>query len=172
MDLIKIGRFIAERRKTQGFTQARLAEMLGITDRAVSKWERGLSLPDASIMLELCRLLGISVNDLLCGEVVCVEYRNEQAEKNLLEMIRQKEEAGKQAQSKRLQIGSGDRSERIRTYNFPQSRVTDHRFGISVFDLNGLMEGDLDQLLDLLLEEQGKRNLEEILSGKGKGRKE
>ena len=86
--------------------------------------------------------------------------------------IRQKEEAGKQAQSKRLQIGSGDRSERIRTYNFPQSRVTDHRFGISVFDLNGLMEGDLDQLLDLLLEEQGKRNLEEILSGKGKGRKE
>ena len=80
--------------------------------------------------------------------------------------IRQREENSRQAQSKRLQIGSGDRSERIRTYNFPQSRVTDHRFGISVFDLNGLMEGNLDLLLDLLLEEQGKRNLEEILSGK------
>lgn len=93
MDLVKIGRFIAGCRKAQGLTQAQLAEMLGITDRAVSKWENGRSLPDSSIMLELCRILQISVNDLLCGEVVTVEQRNEQAEKNLLEMVRQKEES-------------------------------------------------------------------------------
>lgn len=65
MDQIKIGRFIAEKRKEQKMTQVQLAEKLGITDRAVSKWETGKSLPDASIMLELCGLLGITVNDLL-----------------------------------------------------------------------------------------------------------
>lgn len=106
MDLVKIGRFIAERRKAQNLTQAKLAEGLGITDRAVSKWERGLSLPDASIMLELCRLLQISVNDLLCGEVVDVEHRNEQTEKNLLEMIRQKEEADRQLLTAEIYIGA------------------------------------------------------------------
>ena len=105
MDLVKIGRFIAERRKAQGLTQARLAELLGITDRAVSKWENGKSRPDASIMLELCRILQISVNDLLCGEVVCVEHRNEQTEKNLLEMVRQKEEADRQLLTAEIYIG-------------------------------------------------------------------
>jgi len=105
MDLVKIGRFIAERRKAHGLTQAKLAEMLDITDRAVSKWERGLSLPDASIMLELCRILQISVNDLLCGEVVEVEHRNEQTEKNLLEMIRQKEEADRHLLTAEIYIG-------------------------------------------------------------------
>lgn len=105
MDMMKIGRFIAERRKGQGLTQAKLAEMLGITDRAVSKWERGLSLPDSSIMLELCRILQISVNDLLCGEVVEVEHRNEQTEKNLMEMIRQKEAADRRLLNAEIYIG-------------------------------------------------------------------
>ena len=105
MDLVKVGRFIAERRKTQGLTQARLAEMLGITDRAVSKWENGRSLPDSSIMLELCRILEISVNDLLCGEAVAVEYRNEQTEKNLLEMVRAKEEADRHLLTAEIYIG-------------------------------------------------------------------
>ena len=105
MDMVKIGRFIAERRKAQKLTQARLAEMLGITDRAVSKWERGLSLPDSSIMLELCRILQISVNDLLCGEVVIMEHRNEQTEKNLLEIIRQKEEADRHLLTAEIYIG-------------------------------------------------------------------
>ena len=62
MDQLKIGKFISERRKAQGMTQMQLAENLGITDRAVSKWETGRSLPDASIMLDLCAVLGISVN--------------------------------------------------------------------------------------------------------------
>lgn len=76
-------------------TQAQLAEKLGITDRAVSKWETGRSMPDVSLMLELCSLLGITVNDLLCGEVVSMEKINETTEKNLLEMAGQKEAADK-----------------------------------------------------------------------------
>ena len=95
MDQLKIGKFISEKRKSKGMTQAQLAEKLGITDRAVSKWETGKSMPDVSLMLELCSLLGITVNDLLCGEVVSMENYNEKAEKNLLEMASQKEEADK-----------------------------------------------------------------------------
>ena len=68
MDQDKIGKFIAECRKEKSFTQAALAEQLGITDRAVSKWERGKNMPDLSIMPDLCELLGISVNELLTGE--------------------------------------------------------------------------------------------------------
>ena len=105
MDQIKIGKFIAEKRKEQGLTQMRLAEKLGITDRAVSKWETGKSLPDASIMLELCELLKISVNDLLCGEVVSMEKYNEQTEKNLIEMVRQKEQADKKMLTFEIVLG-------------------------------------------------------------------
>ena len=93
MDQIKIGRFIAERRKANNLTQAQLAERLGITDRAVSKWENGRAMPDSSIMLALCRELKISVNDLLCGEVVSMENYNEKLEQQLLEAVKQKEEA-------------------------------------------------------------------------------
>ncbi len=95
MDQLKIGKFISEKRKAKGMTQAQLAEKLGITDRAVSKWETGRSMPDVSLMLELCSLLGITVNDLLCGEVVSMEKINETTEKNLLEMAGQKEAADK-----------------------------------------------------------------------------
>ena len=93
MDQIKIGKFIAERRKMKSLTQAQLAEKLNITDRAVSKWENGRSLPDSSIMLELCDILEITVNDLLCGEVVVVEKYDKNLEKNLLEMMKEKEKA-------------------------------------------------------------------------------
>ncbi|MBQ6067222.1 MAG: helix-turn-helix domain-containing protein [Clostridia bacterium] len=96
MDQIKIGKFIASRRKEQGLTQAALAEKLGISDRAVSKWETGKSLPDSGIMLELCGLLKINVNELLSGERIMVESYDKQAEKNLLEMKRQVEEKNKQ----------------------------------------------------------------------------
>ncbi len=92
MDQIKIGKFIAECRKNAKLTQMQLAEKLDITDRAVSKWETGKAMPDSSIMLELCDVLGISVNDLLCGEVVTVDNYNKELESNLLEMIKQKEE--------------------------------------------------------------------------------
>ncbi len=105
MDQLKIGRFIAERRKKAGLTQMQLAEKLNITDRAISKWETGKSLPDSSIMLELCDVLGISVNDLLCGEVVTMENYNKETENNLLEMIRQKEVSDKRLLSAEVFIG-------------------------------------------------------------------
>ena len=105
MNQIKIGRFIAERRKEQKLTQMQLAEKLGITDRAVSKWETRKSLPDASIMIELCGLLKITVNDLLSGEVVSMNNYNEKSEKNLLEMIKQKEQADKRLLSLEIVIG-------------------------------------------------------------------
>ena len=91
IEQVKIGKFIASKRKEQGLTQLQLAEKLGITDRAVSKWETGKSLPDASLMPELCKLLKITINDLLCGEVVSVENYNEKAEKALLEMVKKEE---------------------------------------------------------------------------------
>jgi len=91
MDQIKIGKFIAENRKKNGLTQMQLAEKLNITDRAVSKWENGRAMPDSSIMLALCKELQITVNDLLSGEVVTMEKYNEELEKNLIEMMKQKE---------------------------------------------------------------------------------
>ena len=93
MDQIKIGKFIAECRKKAGMTQMQLAEKLGVTDRAVSKWETGKSLPDAAIMLDLCAMLHITVNDLLTGEVVSMEDQNKMMEKNLIDAIAAKEAA-------------------------------------------------------------------------------
>jgi len=93
MDQIKIGKFIADRRKQVNLTQMQLAEMLNITDRAVSKWETGKSLPDSSIMLELCSILKITVNDLLSGEVITMDNYNKEMENKLIEMVKQKEES-------------------------------------------------------------------------------
>ena len=105
MDLAKIGKFIAECRKKTNLTQMQLAEKLNITDRAISKWETGKSLPDSSIMLDLCNVLGISVNDLLCGEVVAMDNYNKELENNLLDMIKQKEQADKRLLSVEVFIG-------------------------------------------------------------------
>ncbi len=91
MNQEKIGSFIAVCRKENGFTQAALAEKLGITDRAISKWENGRSLPDPSIMLELCELLHININELLTGERLDMKDYKEMAEKNLVELARQEE---------------------------------------------------------------------------------
>lgn len=96
MDQIKIGKFITSCRKEQQMTQAALAEKLGISDRAVSKWETGKSLPDSGIMLELCELLKINVNELLTGEKIMVEKYDELAEQNLLNMRREIEEKNRQ----------------------------------------------------------------------------
>lgn len=94
MNLIKIGQFIAKCRKEVNLTQKQLAEKLNITDRAVSKWENGKSLPDSSIMLDLCDILQININDLLKGEIVMDNYDKE-LEKRLLEVIKEKEEKDK-----------------------------------------------------------------------------
>lgn len=105
MDQVKIGKFIAECRKKQNITQMQLAEKLGITDRAVSKWETGRSLPDSAIMLELCRILEITVNDLLSGEVVIMEDYNKEMESKLIEMVRQKEASDKRMLALEIFIG-------------------------------------------------------------------
>ena len=91
MDLIKIGKFIADSRKVKGLTQEQLAEKLYITDRAVSKWERGLSLPDADKMLDLCNILGISVNELFNGEVIDMKNYEKKTDELLVEMAKQDE---------------------------------------------------------------------------------
>ena len=105
MDQIKIGKFIAECRKKNNLTQAQLAEKLFISDRAISKWENGKSMPDSSIMLALCKELKITVNDLLNGEIVSMENYNEQTEKRLIEMVKEKEQADKQLLRLEIVIG-------------------------------------------------------------------
>lgn len=96
MDQIKIGNFIQEKRKEKNITQLELAERLGVTDRAVSKWENGICLPDAGTMPELCSILDISINDLFSGEEVDMKNNEKKLEENLLEMTKAKEERDKQ----------------------------------------------------------------------------
>ena len=91
MDQIKIGKFIAERRKNKNLTQLQLAEKLNITDRAISKWETGKGMPDSSIMMELCKELDISVNELLSGELINMNNYNRKLDENLIKLQRQKE---------------------------------------------------------------------------------
>ena len=95
MNQIKIGRFIAECRKKANLTQRQLAEKLGITDKAISKWERGVAMPDTSIMLELCDILCISVNELLNGEKINMENSNQKNEQLLLDMAKELEKKNK-----------------------------------------------------------------------------
>ena len=93
MNQIKIGEFIASQRKKKNLTQAALADKLGITDRAVSKWERGKGLPDVSLMLDLCNVFGITVNELLCGEIMDMD--NNKNEDLLLDMAKELEQKNK-----------------------------------------------------------------------------
>ena len=94
MDLVKIGKFIVERRKELNLTQLDIADKLSITDRAVSKWENGKALPDASLMLDLCSILQINVNDLLNGEIVTMDEKQKNDEL-LLEMVKEKQNVDK-----------------------------------------------------------------------------
>ena len=95
MNQIKIGRFIAECRKKVNLTQMQLAEKLGITDKAISKWERGIAMPDSSIMLELCDILSISVNELLSGEKINMENNIQKSEQLFLDMAKELEKKNK-----------------------------------------------------------------------------
>ena len=92
MDQIKIGSFIAEIRKQQNMTQRQLADELSISNKTVSKWERGKGLPEVSLMLPLCKILGITVNDLLTGERVSEDNYKKSAEKNLMHLMKENEE--------------------------------------------------------------------------------
>jgi transcriptional regulator with XRE-family HTH domain/DNA-directed RNA polymerase subunit RPC12/RpoP len=95
MNQLKIGKFIADCRKQKNLTQMQLAEKLNITDKAISKWERGIAMPDSSIMLELCDILGISVNELLSGEKIDRENNARENERILLEMTQELEQKNK-----------------------------------------------------------------------------
>ena len=88
MDLIKIGKYIASKRKSLGMTQKQLAEKLGMSDKSVSKWERGVCLPDVSVYKELCSILGISLNEFLAGEDIAQENLIQKSETNIIEVIK------------------------------------------------------------------------------------
>lgn len=87
MNQIKIGAFISERRKAKGWTQSQLAEKLEITDKAVSKWETGRSMPDLSLFLPLCTLLEVTLNELFAGECIAEEKLKEKADEVLMDVI-------------------------------------------------------------------------------------
>ena len=84
MDQIKTGKFIAEMRKEQNMTQRQLADALLISDKTVSKWECGKGLPEVSLMLPLCDILKITVNDLLSGRRVSEGEYKMKAEENIM----------------------------------------------------------------------------------------
>lgn len=105
MDLIKIGNFISSKRKEKNITQSDLAEKLNVSDRAVSKWENGICLPDASNMSVLCEILDITINDLFSGEVVDMKDNKKKLEQNLLEMTKAKEESDKKLLNLEILIG-------------------------------------------------------------------
>ena len=92
MDQMRIGKFIAESRKALGLTQRQLADTLDISDKTVSKWECGKGLPEVSLMLPLCRTLGISVNEMLSGERLDEESYKERAEENMMDLIKENAE--------------------------------------------------------------------------------
>ncbi len=87
MNQVKIGAFISERRKAKGWTQSQLAEKLKITDKAVSKWETGRSMPDLSLFMPLCTLLDITLNELFAGECIAEERLKEKADEVLMDVI-------------------------------------------------------------------------------------
>lgn len=95
MDNEKIGLFIAQKRKQIPLTQAELAEKLCLSDRAISKWERGKSLPDASVMVELCSILKISLSELFAGEELSSERKPAALEEGLLALKKENEEYAK-----------------------------------------------------------------------------
>lgn len=88
MDQIKIGKFISSSRKLKEITQENLAIKLGVSKNAVSKWERGLNLPDPSLMQELCSILDITLNELFAGEHLNEKEIKKQAEKNILDLLK------------------------------------------------------------------------------------
>lgn len=104
LDQKKTGRFLAEIRKEHGMTQKELAEQLGVTDKAISKWECGRSMPDNSILMELCQILGMNVNELLSGERLSSDSYNGKAEENMMNLMKVTEE--EKAKSKYTFIGT------------------------------------------------------------------
>lgn len=99
MDLVKIGKYIAGKRKALGMTQKQLAEKLNMSDKSVSKWERGISLPDVSVYMELCEILGISINEFLAGEDIDAENVEKKSEDNIIQVTKDSKKKQKNLKS-------------------------------------------------------------------------
>ena len=99
MDLIKIGTYIAGKRKTLGMTQKQLAEQLGMSDKSVSKWERGICLPDVALYAELCQILGISINEFFAGEDITKEDLMQKSEENIIGVAKESKQKQKRLRS-------------------------------------------------------------------------
>lgn len=93
MDTVKIGKFIADRRKGQKLTQEQLAQKLGVTSKTISRWENGNYMPDISLLKPLSDELGITLNDLISGEKVETQNYQEKLEENIINTISYKEES-------------------------------------------------------------------------------
>lgn len=99
MDLVKIGKYIAGKRKALGMTQKQLAEKLNMSDKSVSKWERGICLPDVSVYMELCEILGISINEFLAGEDIDAENVEKKSEDNIIQVTKESKKKQKNLKS-------------------------------------------------------------------------
>ena len=99
MDLVKIGKYIAWKRKALGMTQKQLAEKLNMSDKSVSKWERGICLPDVSVYMELCEILGISINEFLAGEDIDAENVEKKSEDNIIQVTKDSKKKQKNLKS-------------------------------------------------------------------------
>ena len=99
MDLVKIGKYIAGKRKALGMTQKQLAEKLNMSDKSVSKWERGICLPDVSVYIELCEILGISINEFLAGEDIDAENVEKKSEDNIIQVAKDSKKKQKNLKS-------------------------------------------------------------------------
>lgn len=99
MDLVKIGKYIAGKRKALGMTQKQLAEKLNMSDKSVSKWERGICLPDVSVYMELCETLGISINEFLAGEDIDAENVEKKSEDNIIQVTKDSKKKQKNLKS-------------------------------------------------------------------------
>ena len=95
MDHVKIGGFIAKERKSKGYTQRHLADLLGISDKTISKWECGNGFPEVSLLLPLCKELDISVNELLAGQRVSENEYRKKAEENMVNLVKEAQESKK-----------------------------------------------------------------------------
>jgi transcriptional regulator with XRE-family HTH domain len=95
MNQIKIGKFIAEERKSKGYTQRKLADIIGISDKTISKWERGSGFPEVSLILPLCEALDISVNELMTGERIAEYDYRKKAEENMVNLVKEAQESKK-----------------------------------------------------------------------------
>lgn len=99
MELIKIGTYIAGKRKALGMTQKQLAEQLGMSDKSVSKWERGICLPDVALYAELCQILGISINEFFAGEDITKEDLMQKSEENIIGVAKESKQKQKRLRS-------------------------------------------------------------------------